>query len=398
MKPGTWHYLLCDLTGNELTELPGATAKQCSIPVNSMGTALATLRLDDPDAEYISGGDALLKVYEEDADFLTDGNKVLRHVGRLINVDETPTETGPVARCTFADAFWYITLRLIGKSAAGFVQGTALAKVDPITIITAILAQVNADFATGLTLGVTGSSPAAAATYVKEWYYVNAAEKIAELSAPLDGPDFRVRPIEPAYTVLAGIGFDTPPFVTNIGALDVLPSISTARPDVAFEYGEDTLGNCSSYQRIVDNAGMAQAAYHLPPSFPDATAGAVVLANDLAARNRHGLLAETVVTADLTAAEYRQALVQRNVDVRADPKQTVTFTVASERSGAPRLGRDYDVGDVCRGRIKVAQRDRSTGAVTHRVRFDAAVRVYNVDVLIDENGVATQQPTVTATT
>lgn len=382
----SWDFVLSDLAGNAVSELPGARSKRVSLGVRTLSSAAVTVPTDSDVADFLLGGDALLRVYQS-SDTMTStppgvtDRKLMAHL-RLVTAEEAGQagQPGTVA-ATFADPFWTLLRRLIGKSTAGYSRGTALAPVDRGTIISELVAATNAESASGLRMGtVTASS----STYVSGWFYKRIAEAITELTATLDGPDWRIRPIELVPVAGQALGV--------IGELDVAAAIGVANPDAAFEYG-DGLVNVAGYRRLVSLETSLNRAIHLPPGFPDTTTQQAITADDAASQAARGLL-EDVIASDVNVDDLRTKLVQYHVAIRKGPRQTMTFSPVRDPSGqrVPRVGIDYNVGDAVPFRVTILKQDGSLSK-----RINVLTRVYNVDVNVDDVGVGVQTLTVAPT-
>lgn len=358
-------FTLEDLAGTELGEV-AATTRRVGLAVGSMATAGYTLRLDDDLADTILEGDTLLAVYDDDV-----SRTVPIFHGRQVTAEEVAAENAATVAATYADPSWTLLRRLAGKSAAGYSRGTPLAQVDRGTIIRELVDATNAESPSGVRMGtVTASS----LTYVAGWFYKPVAEAIRDLSATLDGPDWRVRPI--AY---AG-GY--------IGELDVAPAIGQQRPDAAFEYGDGAL-NVKTYRRAVTLEGTANRLHGLPPGFPDNATQAVQQEDHAASQATRGLL-EDALSTDLNVDELRRRLLQHHIIVRHGPRQTITFEPVTELDEGderriPRLGLDLNVGDIIPFRA----------TVHGEKRIDVRVRVYGVELA--DTGAGTLTPTYTVT-
>jgi len=359
-------FLLSTLGGTLVSEVPAATAKAFEVAVNGQGTSRLTIRGGTEDADFVLGGDALLKIYEVDP-ALPAGRVLLAH-HRLVTAEEVGAENSVSVAATFADPLWILGRRLIGKSAAGYTRATA----DRGTIIAELVDAANAESPSGLRIGtVTASS----ATTVGGWFYKAISEAITELASTLDGPDYRVRPID--YT--AGV----------IGELDVSPSIAEVRADAVFEYGEG-LANVRSFKRAVSNEGLANRVISLPAGFPENAVGAVLQRDDAASADIRGLF-ESVVTADIGVDALRASILDAHLQVRRGPRQVITFElVADLGSRVPKLGRDFNVGDIVTFRATIR-----TDAGQLLKRINVLVRVYGYGVSVDEAGYGT--PTLTVT-
>lgn len=371
-------YRLSDLAGNVRSELPAAKGKRFARALGSMGTSAAVVRLDHDDADFLLGGDALVRIDEVDDDFLRDGSKTLQGHHTLITAEEVVDEEGRGSvAATFADPYWVTLRRLCGKSAAGYSMGTALAPVDRGAIVTDLVNATNVESPTGLRMGtVTPSSN----TYVSGWSYKRIGEAIVELGAALDGYDWTVRPIP--FVADRGLGI--------IGELDVVGAAGTIRPNAAFESGptEGSLGNVRGYRRAVTNEGRVNRVFHLAGG-----AQRVLTDQNAAAQAARGLL-EDVVTADLTVDDLRLKLLAYHLAVRAGARQTITFSpVRAIGARVPRFGRDFNLGDVVPFRAAALKAPKPGAGPVLTKRINVNVRVYGVEVNVDELGAGT--PTLT---
>lgn len=369
-------FLLEDLAGNAQSELPGATGKTFSRLLSQMATARVTVPLWDKDADLLLSGDVLLKVIDVQA-----SSRVNVFHGRLISAEEVGTADDQASvSATFADAFWPMMRRIRGKSTVGLSYGTPGSPTTASAAITDLVNNANSISPTGLRLGTVTTTTANVVT--GPHFYKVIGELIAQLAGTLDGPDWRVEPIDAVAS--------TNPATCYYGELTVAPAIGQTRLDQPFEYGDGRL-NVRNYRRTVALDGVANLVSNLPAGYPDIAAGSVVTSSDAASQAARGLL-ETVVQADLTDATLRQALVDLHLLVRKNPRQTITFDPVNDLSfdRLPRLRVDYDVGDVVPFRASIKQAD---GSIDKRINILA--RVYGVEVAVDEKGVG--QPTITVT-
>lgn len=368
-----WRFVLTDLYGQAISELPGVDGKTVAMPIRSMATGAFQVNLTRTEADALVECATLLRVYEDVPDPTAPDRTVPRlhaHLQQVTGVEDA-TANGGTVTTTYADPAWELSRRLCGKSPAGYSAGSALVPVDRGAIIADLVNGAAAEAPLRLRMGSVAPS---SSTYVADWFYKPVLEAVAELAAPLDGPDWRVRPIEYDNGI--------------IGELDIAPVIGGPRLEAIFEFGGG-LGNVANYQRTVSREGQANRAYHLPPGFPDPAAGAVLSADDPAAIARWGLL-ETVVGADLSVDQLRTSLLQRHIQVRGTPRQTITFTPGSSLTNSTRL-RDpdgFDIGDMIQFRASI----RRHGVVTPRL--DGWFRAYQASVSVSREGVATTSLTV----
>lgn len=385
-------FYLEDLAGNALSELPGAKAKRFSSPIGSMGTSGLGVPAWHDDADFLLEGDALLKVVEYDDDFLRDDTGIIHAHHRLVTAEEV-AQAGqpPTVAATFADPFWVLMRRVIGKAIGGYVAGSAAAMVDRGTIITDVVNTTNAEDPSGVRMGTVAAS---SSTYIPagSWVYKVAGTAIAELGATLDGPDWRIRPID--YVPVAGKANG------YIGELDVAPVIGGREEDVVFEFGDGLL-NASGYRRAVSLEGTRNRLHHLPPGYPtNATLGPLI-ASDAPSIATRGLL-EDVLSAgtDLTVDDLRLKLLAHHIAVRAGARQLITFTPVRQAAGSdrvPRFGRDYSTGDIVSFRASLEHPGDPGDGPELVKRIDVLTRIYNADVAVDELGNGTVTLTTTPT-
>lgn len=359
-----WTFVLTELDGTRLGELTNASGRQVRLAVNKVPTAQFTVMLDHRWADRLLGADVLVKAYR-------DGQLIFH--GPVNAAEESSDGIRGSVAVVCSGAAWRLDRRLIGKDATGYRQGTALAPVDRSTIAAGILAAVNADAHTGIDAGTITAS--GATTYVEWAPYKPALEAINELCQAGDGPDWQVRPVEPA-AVAGGV---------RIGLLDVVPYLGASRPQAVFELG-DGKRNVAGYRRQLSADTMVNAGYGLPPS--DSTSSAVLTQADADSIAAFGRL-EAVIPNDLAVDQLRQKLVDEHVRVRARPRQTITFTPIrtdfARPDRVPEFGGDYGLGDAVPFRV----------VRNGTIRIDASLRVYAVEFAVDAEGAET--PTLTLT-
>ena len=210
-------------------------------------------------------------------------------------------------------------------------------------------------------------------TYVGPWNFKPLAEVLTEMGTPLDGYDWDLTPVE--YS--GG----------TIGVLNIYAARGTTR-EVRFEYGIDTDATVADFGHIGDASGLLTKGWVLPPGYP-AEAGEAQSYQDDAARSARGLH-EGLVQTDLTVEALRVKLLQTNVIVRRVPRQRIELTAHGyAHELVPRLGSDYDVGDVV---WFLARENDPTDWRGYRETVNASFRVFSVDVAIDDAGVGVPQP------
>lgn len=373
----TWTIVAADLAGTEVGELRQAADWTITPrPRLRVPTLQLKVRGDNILKPYLLAGETtLLKAY--------DPAGVLRFNGPLNPSIEQIREdaSGSIAVIAAGGAI-RLADRLVGKSRAGFVQGTALAPVADSAIAAAVLAAVNADGPTGI---VAGSMTGAAARFVGPWYLKSGLEAINELAAPLDGFDWEVVPLEPASNAGA------------IGQLVTAPAFGQDRPNAVWEFGTGRR-NVKSWRRAIQTDKVANRVWNMPPGWPDNQTQDLVSSSDaesIASRGLH----EDVATADLAVDAFRQQLVAEHVQVRRRPRHVITFEPTPEAAGGLVYRTDYEESDLVRFHaVEQTPIFDSSGVALlgyeETDEIDIIARIYSVAFTRDDTGKYTPAITI----
>lgn len=215
------------------------------------------------------------------------------------------------------------------------------------------------------------------------WNAKFTAEAVNEL-CNMAGYDFVVDPIFPPQTTYNNAGSNVAALtnVPKIGRLRLVPSSSaptpgarTSQPPI-FEYGT-TRANVSSYSMKMDRDEQANSVYVPRVGFPEpGYLGTDPLVNSTnpTAIAAFGLLQAWVEPGDIYLSSFRTSLANTQRDLRMGPRRRVTFTPARNNVVQPFV--DYNIGDWLRFRA-------FNGS---ELRFDIMVRIWAMDVSIDDTG------------
>jgi len=381
---------LLDLSGVAQGEVINAYDRVTTIPLNAPRVTRYRVRLDHPLATQILSLEAIMRV--------KNGTTLIGTLP-MLSAEELASGDGGFIQCYAADPLvTRLQDRLIGKGVVsgdplitqgigkgvGYTQGTPLAPVDVGSIAKGVVDVTNA--ADGFTGVQTNPAWVTATTNkaVGPWYYKPISEVILELSAPLDGYDFELKPVNPV-----DVGLTYP----KLAELWIYAYKGTTKPDVIFEYGTGK-ANVASYSRPRTLAGLCNRAYTLPDGYPDSamqtfagtpnattkivygdTYQTVIASNlDASASITKWGVHEAVVSGDLGVDLFRLALANEHVRIRRNPREQIMFTLTSNIEYA--YGVDYVEGDIVTCRAKI---DGS-------VRFDALFRIYGVELTDDNEG------------
>lgn len=366
-----WRFILADPSdGSEVGEVFQAGSRDIAIPWKGLRTVTFTLDLANPmcnpilAAASIDRVNLLLKAYR----LQRDSTYKRMFVGPLVAANETADQNGGRLEVAAAGPQRRLADRLIGKSTAGYGDGTPLAMKDIGQIQAGIIVVVNAEDDTGIRVGAITAS---ADSYYGPVYFKPAGEAIVELSATLDGPDIDYLPVEPVADI-DGL---------HIADFTAAPAIGSVRDEAAFEFGVGRR-NIASYGRPITTDGEANRAFALPAGFPDAieAGDSTAMSEDAPTRATRGLK-ETVVATDVGSLPLRQQLTDEHVRIRKLPRETIVFEPAPNIG--PEYGTDFDNGDLIPARA----------VVYGSLRFDAYFRCYGVRFLVDDQG--NETPAVT---
>jgi hypothetical protein len=297
---------------------------------------------------------------------LTDGQWAIQ---KMVGGSFSTLNIAPVPAGFFFQANTTYTLRLTGDDSGncfalfGNADGTAS------------LSAYHADLAAGGPLA-TGKCGIFDAVVSSEAITRTYAEFVVTDYPGIQSFDFEFVPVEPT---LSDPVTSAQPEV-KIADLNVALSLGQERPHAVFEFGDGAHSikswRCQSSRDILNRA------FALPPDFPTPNAlGQVatrMAVDDVSIDDRHQLY-EEVIPSDLQDPALLQALVDAYVQVRKVPRQIFSFEATAS---APVFGTDYFIADTVPVRVTVAGEKR----------FEGLVRVWGIDLSIDENGEETLTP------
>jgi hypothetical protein len=371
--------LVADFDGTILGEILNPRGRTFSYRVNRVRTAKVGIDLREPLADRVLTGDVILKAYEDDE---------LAFLGEPTDSDEVITEATKAVTATFQDPTFGLATRLVGKGSLQNIGGvdtwvwgyTRDTPVDRGTVISELLTAANAESDTHVRMGALEAS---STDTVGPWHFKPLSEVLSELSAPLDGYDWQMRPTEPTPD---GLG-------VKWAELDIVAVLGGAlRRDAVFAYSDEVedRGNVKGYTRNVTKQNLTNDGFSLPPGFPDTGTGGVVEYDDGLSQSRWGLR-ESVVASDLIDEGLRTQLLKETIAVRANPRQAIKIDgffpediddaaeAGTPIPARPEFGVDYNLGDVVPFRA----------TIDGQTRVNGLFRVYGVDISVDDEGVAT---------
>ena len=423
-----YRFVITDMMGNVQGEVQQASQKTITQLINNMGVATFTLKVSNPQVDYLLDNPCLCKCYRQPVN--------RNYAYRLIltgdvttDEEDTDDETGTIT-FTVADPLNRLMYRYIGKEMSnghgtGFVVGTPADPEDIANTIGAMLEEINGDNVlghSGVTLGIRG--PNTPTTYMDAVYFQPFATQLALYTETLDGVDFLLEAQEP-YSLskypptpgsnpylTGGPDPSTPPqriktgktvADTIIAKLNVYfpmgnflqvegppGTYSKGRPYPVFEYGMGKR-NVQGYQRIRNRSQMTQRWWSLPDGYPSSNSvGDPMISTDLSTKTNQGTVADSIIKfggyeqvdqGDLgtNASSLRQKLVDAEAAVTSVPQQQITITPTINCDEDWTI--DYFLGDIASVRAYVAEANNGKGSM----RFNGSMRIYGIAGSIDDN-------------
>ncbi len=365
-----WTMVLTKLDGTELNEVRMATARKLVMSLNKPSTASFTVRPDNPVLAPLFGEDTLLKVYED---------TTLRFHGNVISSELATQEDGsaPTVQVNAADPAWRLSRRLLGLSSGG----TEYKEIDKAKAARKMINELNTDTATYPTNPHTGIKLLAESEYsaggtgtYTAGPYKSALGCINDLAHGFDGFDWYMAPIDGETATISE-------FTTPLIALFEAEAVYGGSSGAVFEHGYGQK-NVRKLSYLRDLGGLANKAVHLPDE--GLTEGEVKTATDpdsFKYRGRYEVVADGFGLVDST---LRQDWVDEVVRVRKNPRFVVgmTLDVDDHTGRVPQIGEDFWLGDLVQARSVIAD----------ATMFNGQVRVYQIQVDINNNGGGTVTP------
>jgi len=367
-----WSWQLTDSTFKPLGDILNFREAKLTLPLNKVNTASFNIRLDNPLAVSMISDLGYLKIYR---------NKVLLFYGPLITVAEVGAGDNATIQVNASGPEWIFTQRLRGRQASGIKTLGANARSAKFI---EHLASANAEGETHIDY-TTGPISGGSTAIYESTPYRTLAEVLDDMSNTAEGFDWDIIPQENYINGLV--------VSQKIGRIIIANEINVEQANAVFEWGVGR-NNIASFTRTVDRTTLANRAYNFTAAGPEAAGAPTVSAENASSISTYGLQ-EALVTANILNTTLRQALVNENIEVRKNPRQTIVFQPSTNVapnaltgvSPVPSVGVDYKIGDSVR--VRIVQKE-----VIH---FDAMVRVWGAEYALDENFKETQTLTLSNT-
>lgn len=347
-----WTYILTKSDGTKIGEVRNATERSTTLAINRVSTASFSVAASNSLLFNLFNEDTLLQVWE-------DSN--LRFYGYVLTPElATGESTQPLTvKVNAASPVWRLTRRILGQSKGG----TAYTG-DKAENTKTMIDELNAIAETGIKTQTTKSG--STGTYTAG-PYKEALTCINDLAHGFDGFDWYVSPLSGAEP--------------KLGLYEASATFGTERSTV-FEYGWGQK-NIRQMTFLRDISNLTNKAFHLPE---DLEKGTVLSKEDAASKAAHGYFEEVTEGFGLVDETLRNKWLEEVIRVKKNPRFVVgmTLDIQDGTGRVPKLGTDFWLGDFVQARA----------VVENVTLFNGKVRVYQVNVTLDDNGVPTITPTL----
>ena len=333
-----WETVVADLAGQELGEMTGAKAREVTLVENGGTTYAFSNPLTSAQAELVSCGDRRIKAYRTPV----GGSRTLRFHGTIW----APEEAGAAGQMrTVAADPWVMLERRITQAAMTSDQGS---------IIKALVDAANALGETGIR--ALAENITSSVTRTVDWSGTRKplSEVVSEFAGYFDGCDTELRPLD-------GVPGKLVDLVVHGSRR------GTVRNESGFEFGADTVNNCSDASRVTDMSNIANyiTAYGDPGIAP-------VVVYDVDSIARYGRYEAEITFSDVTLIDALTALAVEALLKRKDPKRTITVTPGPN---APSVYDDWEIGDTVPLNINKGV-----------LRYEGPGRITAATISINDNG------------
>lgn len=360
-----WTFVLTDMNGIAIGEFTDIYERKYIANLSKPSTGSFVIRRDNPMLGYLfaEDEDMLLQIYQDET---------LRMFGPIVTSNFTMNENQPpTVAVTASDVSW----RLGNRKYFGSFANIALSG-DKAFMAEQVIAAVNAVGKTGIVLTGTELSGSTGAYTLEPWK--SSLVAIQELGQGLDGFDWYIEPIKPEAS---GTNF-----LPNIGKFQAAAVVGSEKPSVTFEYGTGRR-NIRAMNYLRDQSTRANVDINISAEGTEATPvnpTPVIIKHDPTNWERYGRYEDLVELAGVNNVSLREQYTQEALNIRKNPRRILSMTsdINDGTGRVPQFGTDYWLGDTVIARAMV----------NNFQLFDGLVRVYSVEVNINNAGTATYIP------
>lgn len=386
--PGSkWRYVMTNMEGTPVGEVKDAYERKYTANLSKPSTASFQVRKDNDILPYLfaeyeptntlpeagsskEGENYLLQVWQDNT---------IRFWGPIVTANLAMTEgQAPTVAVTAVDPAWRLGRRFYWGTGVGFANGPN----DKALLAQGLIGVQNVrseGFEIAFT-GISGNSDKCGSTGS---YTIptgkSCLQGIQELAQGLDGFDWYIEPRPAAVPIGNAV------YMPSIGVFRAGAIVGSAKASV-FEFGVGAK-NMRSINFLKDQTTRANSALNLSEEGFETTA---LNTNPLVAKianpswERFGLYETMAELSGVPSVTLREQYTQEVINVRRNARQILSMTsdFYDGTARVPQFGHDYWLGDTVTAR----------GVVGDTTVFNGAVRVYSVEVSINNAGTVTYTP------
>jgi len=364
-----WAWVLTDLAGNALGEIQNATDRRMSLGLNRTASASCSIRLDNALTTKVFEDDRRIKVY--------NGSTLMFH-GDVVSAELSGSGSEmPTVALNAANPAWKLSRRLINLS-----TGNKKYTGDKAKSARKIINELNTDTGTYPTNPETGVEVLSEGSYTggsgeyEATPYKSALTAINDMAHTLSAFDWYISPIE--YNASGKYG--------KFEAGSTFGSDKSS--STYFEFGGGgRIGqaNVRQINFIRDLSDLTNKAFHMPSNLETESVLSEADAASITHRGRFEAVADAFGF-DVTA--LREAWLDEFIRVKKNPRFVLTMTLDNDdgTGRVPKMGasNDYWLGDFVHVRGWLPN--------TAGQLFDGKVRVYGIEVEVNDAGTPTITP------
>lgn len=364
--------VVTNLEGKRLGEVKDAYERKYTANMSKPSTASFQVRKDNSILPYLFSQeeDYLLQVWQDET---------IRMWGPILTANLAMTEgAAPSIAVTAADPAWRLAHRFYWGGGAGF----ALATHDKAYLAEQLIIFQNnrneggVDAGTGI--GSNGDLCGSTGSYTIPTGK-SALVGIQELAQGFDGFDWYIEPLSNSIP-------EEESHSPYIGIFRAAALVGVEKSDAVFEFGTGRR-NMRTVNYLRDQTTRANSALNISEEGLDANpSNSIPIIGKIDKTNweRFGLYEDMAELSGVPNTALREQYTQEVVNVRKSPRRVLAMTsdIDDGTGRVPRFGYDYWLGDTVTARA----------VVSDDIIFNGNVRVYSVEVSINNNGTSTYTP------
>lgn len=363
---------MTNLEGVRVGEIINGYERKYTANLSKPSTASFQIRKDNAIIPYLFSQeeDYLLQIWQ---------GETLRMWGPILTSNLAMTEGSvPSVAVTAADPAWRMGRRFYWGYGAGFVQSTA----DKALLAQALIGFQNSRSegagiaSTGIYAGYSNTCGSTGAYSIPTGK--SGLQGIQELAQGFDGFDWYIEPLSTPNPVS--------PNAPYIGGFRAAAIVGVEKSGVAFEFGVGRR-NMRAINYLRDQTSRANSVINMSEEGYEVTplnTAPIIGKIDKENWERYGLLEDMAELSGVPTVALREQYAQEALNVRKFPRRVLSMTsdIDDGTGRVPQFGSDYWLGDTVPARAMI----------DGDLIFNGNVRVYSVEVSLNNAGTATYTP------